>query len=142
MVGLPAEPRRQGQKGLRDMATPASMAPMIGSATVSRAAPGLDCTISPTHLQRVAGKPVSWGGSRASAGVGFDTRYMGTRPRRHPIHKPSPTFKMGRTGNSCKVQDRILGGFRPVIVEPHDIVRDMGEVGPAQIVPQGRTSAS
>src|SRR3954468_9234352 len=36
-----------------------SRAPTISSKSVSRAASGLDCTISPTHLQRVVGKPVS-----------------------------------------------------------------------------------
>src|SRR4051795_10133239 len=33
----------------------ASRAPTINSTSVSRPASGLDCTISPTHLQRVAG---------------------------------------------------------------------------------------
>jgi hypothetical protein len=56
----------------------ASRAPMISSKSVSRVPSGLDCTISPTHRQRVAGKPGSRGGSMASAGVWLHTRYMAT----------------------------------------------------------------
>src|SRR3954469_23272018 len=67
----------------------ASRAPTISSKSVSRAASGLDCTISPTHWQGGAGKPVSWCGSMASAGVWLHTRYMGTGS---PATPSSETF--------------------------------------------------
>src|SRR3954471_1002134 len=54
----------------------ASRAPMISSKSVSRVPSGLDCTISPTHRQRVAGKRGWRGGSMASAGVWLRSRYM------------------------------------------------------------------
>src|SRR4051812_22317276 len=59
----------------------ASRAPIISSVSVSRVPSGLDCTISPTHRQRVAGKPGSGGGSMASAGVCLGP---------HPLHGNLP----------------------------------------------------
>src|SRR3954466_544182 len=55
----------------------ASRAPMISSKSVSRVPSGLDCTISPTHRQRVAGNrgAVPW---RLRAFVSVHTRYMTT----------------------------------------------------------------
>src|SRR3954469_8868493 len=55
----------------------ASTAPTISSKSVSRAASGLDCTISPTHRQRVAGNrgAVPW---RLRVFVWVHTRYMAT----------------------------------------------------------------
>ena len=91
VVGLPAQPRRQRQDRLRDLPTPASMAPTISSARVLRAGSGMDSTISSTHLDSVAGKPVSGCGSMASAGVWCNTRNMGPGARqrlRTPFRPP------------------------------------------------------
>src|SRR3954465_9966365 len=78
----------------------ASRAPTISSRSVSRAASGLDCTISPTHLQRVAGNrgAVPW---RLRA-FGCTPATWEPAPRRHPLQKLSQTFKIGRTRNSSK----------------------------------------
>jgi hypothetical protein len=48
------------------------------------------------------GRWESWGGSMASTGVWLHTRYMAPAFRRHPLQKPSPTFKIGRTRNSSQ----------------------------------------
>ena len=87
--GLPAQPRRQGQKRLRD--TAARRQQGTDDQVQKRQTRGLRAGLHdlPTRRQRVAGKPVSWCGSMASAGVWFHTRYLGTGS---PATPSSETF--------------------------------------------------
>src|SRR4051794_14248307 len=75
---------------------------MISSKSVSRVPSGLDCTISPTHRQRVAGKPGSGGGSMASAGgcLGSHPLHGNLSPGDTLVRNPHRSSKIGRTRNS------------------------------------------
>src|SRR3954465_6909680 len=94
MVGLPAS-RGANARTARVTGPPwASMAPTISSARVLRAGPGMDNTISWTHLDSVAGKAVSGCGSMAPSGVWSDTRNMGPAARRHRL-EPARHLRAG-----------------------------------------------
>src|SRR4051794_30415075 len=83
---------------------------MISSKSVSRVPSGLDCTISPTHRQRVAGKPVSGGGSMASAGVclGSHPLHGNLPPGDTLVRNPHRSSKIGRTRNSSDLERFVI----------------------------------
>src|SRR4051812_6635838 len=108
------------------------MAPTISSARVLRVGPGMDSTISWTHLDSVAGKSVSGCGSMAPSGVWSGTRNMGADPSGTAGSMGARSARRHRPVDIAQIVGRLIAGrLRPWAQRLEQDPR-LGQVGQAE----------